>query len=121
MTIALGVGQDAVAIEDQRGHAVQTAVELIADARPADPNMRMWWAAISLIASRTCLNSDGGSCLVGVRLEILAGGVDERDLERRRDVHLGAAARDQVAELRLGQPRPAVQDHRDRVQRRRSR
>src|SRR5690349_11211655 len=36
-----------------------------------------------------------------IRLEELAVGVDERDLERRRDVHLRAAARDQIRELRL--------------------
>ncbi len=121
VAVALGVGEHAVAVEDQRGHAARTAAELVVDARPADPKIRMWCSAISLTAARTCARSDGGSCLAGVGVQVLAVGVDERDLQRRRDVDLGAAARDEVGELRLGQPGAAVQDHRDRVLARRSR
>src|SRR5688572_791628 len=53
--------------------------------------------------------------LAGVRVEVLAVGVDECDLERRRDVHLGATARDQIGELGLTEAGTSVQDHRDRV------
>src|SRR4029079_7547832 len=50
--------------------------------------------------------------LAGVGVEVLAVRVDERDLERGRDVHLGAPARDQVGELLFGEARAAVEDHR---------
>src|SRR6185436_21115281 len=65
VAVALGVGEHAVAVEDQRRHD-QTAADVVADARPAEPNVRMWYSAISLTAARTCLKSDGGSCLPGL-------------------------------------------------------
>src|SRR5450755_4071566 len=54
--------------------------------------------------------------LTRICVQVLPVRVDERDLQCRRDVHLRAAARDQVEELLLFQSRAAVQHHRDRVQ-----
>jgi hypothetical protein len=54
VTKALGVGQDAVAIEDERAHA-----------RPSAPNMWMCSRVMRLTASRTWTKSLGGSAAVG--------------------------------------------------------
>jgi hypothetical protein len=41
MTVALGVGEHAVAVEDQRRHGRQPTDAESARARPAEPNMPM--------------------------------------------------------------------------------
>ena len=53
MTVALGVREHAVAVEDQRGHVAQPTDADSALARPADPNMPMWYSAICLTAVLT--------------------------------------------------------------------
>ena len=89
---ALGVREHAVAVEDRlRASGGQCR------SRPCRPSRRCACArsAIALTASRTCREQGGRVVLAGVGLEVLAMGVDERDLERGRDVHLGAAAGDE--------------------------
>ena len=111
MPEALGVREHAVAVEEQRRHQAVTAVRAL----PTEPKIRMCSMAIALTASPTCLQQGGRIVLAGVGLEVLAKGVDEGDLQRGRDVHLGAAAGDEVLELLRREARAAVQHHRDRT------
>ncbi len=52
--VSFGVSEDAVAVEDECGHAL-----------PSAPKRRMWVRAMSITASRTKLKSAGGSAASG--------------------------------------------------------
>ena len=52
VAVALGVGEDAVAVEDERAHV---------QALPSLPKSRMWCFAISMTAARWTAKSLGGS------------------------------------------------------------
>ena len=114
VAVALGVGEDAVAVEDQRGHVLYGR-----GGRRRRPSRRPEGADVvlgHLLDGRADMREERGRIvLAGIRVQVLAVRVDEGDLQRRRDVDLGAAARDEVGELVLGQPGAAVQDLRDRV------
>ena len=53
VSVPLGVGKHAVAVEDERFH----------EALPTEPKVSRWLVTISCMAFVTCLNSDGGSHL----------------------------------------------------------
>jgi hypothetical protein len=106
---ALCVGQHAVTVEEQRRHQAATDSRAL----PAEPKISMCSMAMDFTASPTCLRRAGGILLRGIGLEVFPVGVDEGDLQRRRDVHLRAPAGDEVLELLRRKARAAVQHHGD--------
>ena len=109
MPEALGVGDHAVAVEEQRRHQRDRRRAGLAR-RAEDPHV-IHRHRLDLFAG--VLEQSRRVVLAGVGVEVLAKGIDEGDLQGGRDVHLRAAAGDQVLELLGRQTRAAMQDHRD--------
>ena len=96
VAVSLGVGEDAVAIEDERA----------SPRSPASPGLArrcrtssMWSVARRMTSCAHVAQQAGRVVVAGMRRDPVAVGVDVAHLERGRDVDLGAAARDEVAEL----------------------
>ena len=103
MAIALRVRKDAVAVEDERGH----------HALPSPPNMPD--VVLGHLEDGGPLGDEELGRVVFARVlgHVVVARLDERDLQRGRDVDLRAAPRDQVTELLGRHAGAAVERDRD--------
>ena len=115
VAVALGVGEHAVAVEDERGHAVRRPRSRTP--APCPPTRRCGCGAPPCPSppSRTCLSSDGGSCLPGfasrysrcASTNAIFSAVEMLTFAQPRAIRSVNCA--------SVRPGAAVQDHRDRM------
>ncbi len=84
-------------------------------ALPADPKMRMWSSAIALTAERTCVRSEGGSCLPGLASRYSRCASTNAIFSAVEMLTFAQPRAIRSVNCASVRPGAAVQDHRDRV------